>query len=110
VNDQNVFDIIKYAHRLEVDDIKSLCIDYALQHTDFFTSKKAKEIGFELFQEATNMMVLHWTKKSEPKPFEKKVVAPNTVVEDFTRLYNNKAESGDITFNIQNKVRRKRLS
>jgi len=56
-----------------------------LIHPEFFTSKKAKEVGFELFQEATTMMVQHWTKKTEPKPFEKKVSAPNTVVEDFAR-------------------------
>jgi len=56
-----------------------------------------------LFQEATTMMVQHWAKKTEPKPFEKRVVAANNVVEEFARFYSSKNESGDIAFNIQNK-------
>jgi len=96
LNDTNIFDVIKYAHKLEVDDIKAICIDYALMHPDFFTAKKAKEVGFELFQEATTMMVQHWTKKTEPKVFEKKVTALNTVIEDFNRLYSAKNETGDL--------------
>jgi hypothetical protein len=50
------------------------------------------------------MMVLHWTKKTEPKPFEKKVTALNTVVEDFSRLYQAKGDSGDIIIKVNDKA------
>lgn len=99
----NVYEIMKYANRLEVEEVKVICIDFSLQNTDFFTSPRAKELGFDLYQEAAAVLIQHYVKKTKPTVVERKLTMSDvSIVEDFTSVYNSRGESGDLTFKLAN--------
>jgi hypothetical protein len=48
----NVYDLLKESHELNVERAKKLCLYFALdRHDQFVADPRAKQLGIELFQE-----------------------------------------------------------
>jgi len=58
-------------------------------------------LGFDLFQEATAVLVKHYNKKTTPQVVDKKVVMTDSNIEqDFVAVYSARGDSGDFAFKL----------
>jgi hypothetical protein len=104
LNIENVFAVLVYANGLGIDDVKKICINFALNNAPvFFTAKEAKILGFELYQEIAGILAEHYN-SGKPYPFEEpEVTSIDPIVDNFKSLYQSRHENGDITIVVGDK-------
>ena len=95
---ESVFHLLKDATDLNESRVKGFCLSFALAHYNEFISNKdgIYILGIELFQE----VVAAFQSNPTPPPEMKAEENPDTLIEDFQKLYNQMPYS-DITLQIR---------
>jgi len=75
-----------------------------MQNTEFFSSKDAKSLPFEVYQEAVHILADHYNSDETHILDDLEVTEQQTTGDDFKTLYASRNESGDVTFLVQGKT------
>eukprot|EP01121_Diplochlamys_sp_Union-15-3_P013879 TRINITY_DN4371_c0_g1_i1.p1 TRINITY_DN4371_c0_g1~~TRINITY_DN4371_c0_g1_i1.p1 ORF type:complete len:522 (+),score=116.21 TRINITY_DN4371_c0_g1_i1:162-1568(+) len=98
INLTNVFKLLRYSNDLQVKRAKDLCLNFTSKNPAVLANTEgAKELGLNLFQEVVLGV------QNPPgviPPIE--ITAPDTVGEDFYRLFEQRRTNGDVFFLIDN--------
>eukprot|EP01128_Nolandella_sp_AFSM9_P011921 TRINITY_DN880_c3_g1_i1.p1 TRINITY_DN880_c3_g1~~TRINITY_DN880_c3_g1_i1.p1 ORF type:complete len:529 (-),score=196.62 TRINITY_DN880_c3_g1_i1:166-1704(-) len=98
---KNIFSLLKFADSLNVQEAKDICIEFALLNGDFFTSTNAENLGFKLYQEVTSLLLKFHQNPEKQQQTIITVTEPDTIVADFSNLFESASTTGDISFLIQ---------
>jgi len=103
LDSSNIFVVLKEANRLGQKYIKQVCFHFVINHWNDFVSDKdaVKDLGIELFQSVVEVHQQSQTGSIEPLPTVQE--PPNTFVEDFRKIYEDKA-SYDVNFKLGNEI------
>jgi len=96
----NIFRLLKFSDSMDVPEAKTICIDFALQSPDFFTSANAEDLGFKLYQEVTSLLLKHHQNPNKKGLMVIDMSPEDTIVRDYKHIYGSTDVSGDIAFNI----------
>jgi len=92
----NIYKLLRCSTELQVKRAKDLALDFSCRNPAVVGNVEgAKELGLELFQEVV-MLLQKPTDKIQPI----EVTQPNTIVEDFKKLYEQRKQTGDVSFII----------
>jgi len=94
---ENIFKLLKLCDSMSVEKGKQLCIDYAVENDDLFSSNEAEILGFKLYQEVT-AAILKTKKNDKEKTAE--VQLGDSIVDDFKNIFQSNTK--DITFIFKN--------
>jgi len=98
----NIFRLLKFSDQMDVNEAKTICIDFALQKPEFFESANAEDLGFKLFQEVTTLLLKRNQNQEGPKGLMAIEVQPeDTVVKDFKSIFNSAETTSDIVFSVK---------
>jgi len=98
ISPDNIFKLLKHCDSNGVEKGKQICIDYAVDHDELFTSASAEHevLGFKLYQEVTTAILK--AKKSEKH--EVQLAHDDPIVPNFKAIYESDT-SKDISFSFQ---------
>jgi hypothetical protein len=103
----NVYPILQRGVDLDIPLIQSSCTNFALMNPEFFTSKNAKTLSFEAYQRVVTVLTDYYqTGREKLKPSMIKASKDNTdpIHRDFEELYNCISDTGDVEFDIGDKI------
>jgi len=92
INEDNIFKLLFSCDKEGVEDGKKICIDYAVNHEDLFTSAEAEVLGFKLYQEVTTAIL----KAKKEEKHVVKLAFEDPIVENFKTIY--ESDNKDTTF------------
>jgi len=95
---ENVFQVLSYSNGLGLDDVKKICINFAMNNaSSFFSAKEAKSIDFDLYQELVGILAEHYS-EGNPYQFEEpQIIEKDHIKKHFKTLFLSRDESGDIS-------------
>jgi len=95
---ENVYQVLSYSHGLGLDEVKKICINFALINASvFFSAKEAKSIDFDLFQELVGILAEHFSEGSRYEFEEPQINESDPIKKHFKSLYTSRDDTGDIS-------------
>jgi len=93
----NIFKLLKQCDSNGVEKGKQICMEYAVDHEDLFTSAEAEVLGFKLYQEVTTAIL----KAKKTEKHEVQLAYEDPIVSHFKSIYEADTTK-DLVFSLQN--------
>jgi len=93
----NIFKLLKQCDSSGVDKGKQICMEYAVDHEDLFTSAEAEVLGFKLYQEVTTAIL----KAKKTEKHEVQLAYDDPIVSHFKSIY-EADQTKDLSFSLHN--------
>jgi len=101
---ENVFQVLSYSNGLGLEEVKKICIHFAMNNaTVFFSAKEAKSLDFDLYQELVGILADLYS-AGKPYTFEEpNITETDPIKKHYKSMYNSRDESGDISIVLGDK-------
>jgi len=102
---ENVFQVLSYSNGLGLEEVKKICINFAMNNaTLFFSAKEAKSLDFDLYQELVGILADLYSVGKAYQFEEPSINETDPIRKHFKSMYNSRDESGDISIVLGDKT------